>query len=610
MSFVGILNSVLDISKVEAGKMQLEEVEFNVAEVIEESMDIFHVVAWKKGLEMIWDPCDGSVLNSLNVKGDPDRLKQILDNLLSNAIKFTSEGHVLVRAWAKRTNVEVLTRLHNYACNFPNMPRLLSCFSYGNGVAFDAFNPLYPENSDPNLIEFVFEVDDTGMGIPKDRRKSVFENYVQVKESINEQEGTGLGLGIVQSYVRLMGGEINIIDKGSSQKGTCFRFNIFLKSLETMDEKVDIICHDGEASTDLPNSSISIKNSQCACHNTNQSRAQAVFCKGLKHDTIHVLLLIQGEETKRMCKRWLESLGAKVWVVDQWELLAPAFEKIKQKLGFSHFNIFEKSHGVVPEIQVEISKIQNDNGIDIEESLRTKDGLDFLLPHGTPIHELHKKTSVKSTSMYALILIDMSFGPIQDALFSLNNFVKGINYDQYKVIWLANSDTPTTDLRSLRNKEAPCDLILHKPLHGSRLHAILKLLQEFGETVDVIADGKTNDMLQEKDKLYVNLNGDKPLHGMKVLVVEDNVVLRRLASSMLSHLGAFVELSENGKDALELVRKVLRDKSTQDVEKIEKENMEATRHLPYDIILMDCEVILTYFTWLFELGCSLGLCSL
>ncbi|MQM12935.1 hypothetical protein Taro_045856, partial [Colocasia esculenta] len=149
--------------------------------------------------------------------------------------------------------------------------------------------------------------------------------------------------------------------------------------------------------------------------------------------------------------------------------------------------------------------------------------------------------------------------------------------------------TPTTDLRSLRNKEALCDLILHKPLHGSRLHAILKLLQEFGETGDVIADRKTNDMLQEKDKLYVNLNGDKPLHGMKVLVVEDNVVLRRLASSMLSHLGAFVELSENGKDALELVRKVLRDKSTQDVEKIEKENMEATRHLPYDIILMDCE---------------------
>ncbi|RZS07296.1 hypothetical protein BHM03_00038121 [Ensete ventricosum] len=153
----GILNSVLDISKIEAGKMQLEEVEFDIAQVLEESVDIFHVVALKKGLEVIWDPCDCSILVSSNVKGDCRRLKQIIDNLLGNAVKFTSEGHVVLRAWAKKPSLENLRHSSRSFCNSRNafsLPLL-------RWISKDKRDQSLVQNDD-SLIEIVIEVDDTG----------------------------------------------------------------------------------------------------------------------------------------------------------------------------------------------------------------------------------------------------------------------------------------------------------------------------------------------------------------------------------------------------------------------------------------------------------------
>ncbi|CBI36943.3 unnamed protein product, partial [Vitis vinifera] len=190
---LGILNSILDTSKIEAGKMQLEEEEFNLEELLEDVVDLYHPVGMKKGVDVVLDPHDGSVAKFSRVKGDRMKLKQVLCNLLSNAVKFTSEGHVSIRAWAKK-----------------------------------------PIQKNPNCMEFVFEVDDTGKGVPKEKQKSVFENYVQVKETALGTGGTGLGLGIVQSLVRLMGGDIGIVDKEIGAKGTCFRFNIFLTTCDTV----------------------------------------------------------------------------------------------------------------------------------------------------------------------------------------------------------------------------------------------------------------------------------------------------------------------------------------------------------------------------------------
>ncbi|CAA7406965.1 unnamed protein product [Spirodela intermedia] len=509
----GILNSVLDMSKVEAGKMQLEEAEFDIAKVIEESVDIFHIVALKKGLEVIWDPCDGSVLSSSRVKGDSGRLKQILDNLLSNAVKFTLEGHVLVRAWARRLNLEALTNPHAYDCNFSTVPSLLSCFSVKNQDVFGHCSSIYSADFDPNAIEFVFEVDDTGVGIPRDKRESIFENFVQVKESMNGQGGTGLGLGIVQSYVRLMGGEINIIDKGLDEKGTCFRFN--------------------------------------------------------------------GEETRKILARWLEGLGVRVWVVDHWELLTPTLEKIKQKPSLSHLSIFERSHAAVaPGIGSDPSAA--DNASEIQP--------DPLLPLKAPaaIHDPHTKmTSFSGTSAARiLIIVDMGFEFYRNSHLSLNSLLKSINHNECRVVWLANSNTPTAEIAILKNKEVPCDLLLHKPLHGSRLQAILDLLQGFGEPMDPILPEKGDpDLPFHRD--------DKPLSGLRVLIAEDNPVLRRLTSATLSRLGATAESCENGREAVELVRRTMRGEWFREDGGVEKQRQQSgwfLRRPPFDIIFMDCEM--------------------
>lgn len=188
---------MLDISKIEAGKLQLEVEEFNLAQLLEEVADMFYPMAIKKRVDVVLDPCDDSILKSCHVKGDRVKLKQILCNLLNNAVKFTSEGHITIRARVEKTSMENAIIASN--CNV--VSKFLSWMFYKNKKGFNELDALHIAQKDPNRTEFVIEVDDTGTGIPKDKHKSVFENFVQVTETSLGQDGCGLGLGIVESLV-------------------------------------------------------------------------------------------------------------------------------------------------------------------------------------------------------------------------------------------------------------------------------------------------------------------------------------------------------------------------------------------------------------------------
>lgn len=106
MKNAALVNSILDFSKIEAGKMQLEDKEFNLAQLLEDIADLHHPVAMKKGVELILDPYDGSILKFSQVRGDRGKLKQILSNLLSNAVKFTSKGYICIRCHARKPSLE------------------------------------------------------------------------------------------------------------------------------------------------------------------------------------------------------------------------------------------------------------------------------------------------------------------------------------------------------------------------------------------------------------------------------------------------------------------------------------------------------------------------
>ena len=179
-SLLEIINNILDISKIEAGKMELDEVEFSLNEEIQKVISIVGQAAKQKGLVLEYKVNENI---PETVFGDPTRYRQIILNLLSNAIKFTDEGRISV-------NVNDTTRTEDW-------------------------------------IELTTIVEDTGHGIPSEKIPLLFEPYVQVKSKKGKKEGTGLGLVISKEFVKLMNGEINVESKIGM--GSKFIFTVKMK---------------------------------------------------------------------------------------------------------------------------------------------------------------------------------------------------------------------------------------------------------------------------------------------------------------------------------------------------------------------------------------------
>ncbi len=161
-NLLSLINDILDLSKIEAGHLELEAIEFDLFELIDKAIEILAMRANEKGLELA---CHVSPDVPCRLVGDPNRLHQILVNLIGNAIKFTEHGSVVVRI-----------------LNDPEINRL-------------------------GAIRF--SVTDTGIGIPKDKLEAIFESFTQAHTSIARQYGgTGLGLSISRHLAKLMGGRL------------------------------------------------------------------------------------------------------------------------------------------------------------------------------------------------------------------------------------------------------------------------------------------------------------------------------------------------------------------------------------------------------------------
>jgi two-component system sensor histidine kinase/response regulator len=161
---LGLINDILDLSKIEAGKMELEHISFDLADVMENSLFLFSEPAKKKNIELIC--CPPLALDHYLI-GDPGRIRQVLINLIGNAIKFTSEGYVRVS------------------------------FDEPVGTARD--------------VSFTLSVTDTGIGVPAEVQERIFESFTQADNTTTRTfGGTGLGLSISQKIVRLMHGKIGV----------------------------------------------------------------------------------------------------------------------------------------------------------------------------------------------------------------------------------------------------------------------------------------------------------------------------------------------------------------------------------------------------------------
>lgn len=190
------------MSKIEAGKMPLKVEEFDLAELLENIVDLHYHRAIEKGVDLVLDPGDGSLSTFRSVKGDKVKIMQIVSNLVTNAIKFTSEGHISVKVSVSKPSKDNAL----IVCNRHSPLNCLTRLCTKQKCCCNTLNEFPAIQKNPNCMEFTFEVDDTGVGIPKDKQKHVFENFVQVKETTCGEEGYGLGLGIVQSMVSILTG--------------------------------------------------------------------------------------------------------------------------------------------------------------------------------------------------------------------------------------------------------------------------------------------------------------------------------------------------------------------------------------------------------------------
>ena len=172
-SLLSLINDILDLSKVESGRLDLDSIDFDLSELIDKASEMLALRANEKGLELV---CHLAHDVPCHLIGDPNRLYQILLNLLGNAIKFTEKGSV------------VMTITNDPDCSAPGAIR--------------------------------FSVTDTGIGVPHDKLTAIFDTFTQAHSTIARRYGgTGLGLSISQQLAALMGGRIwveSTIGKGST----------------------------------------------------------------------------------------------------------------------------------------------------------------------------------------------------------------------------------------------------------------------------------------------------------------------------------------------------------------------------------------------------------
>ncbi len=175
-SLLGLINDILDFSKIEADKLVLDEVDFHLRDTVEHIGDAVAQTAFRKGLEFLID-VDESAPACL--RGDPTRLRQVILNLITNAVKFTEEGEILVRVEAE-------------------------------------------EDAEPGTL-VRFTVRDTGIGIPPEKQRAVFERFAQADGSTTRKYGgTGLGLAISKRLTEMMGGEMGL--ESELGRGSTFWF--------------------------------------------------------------------------------------------------------------------------------------------------------------------------------------------------------------------------------------------------------------------------------------------------------------------------------------------------------------------------------------------------
>ncbi|KAL1191939.1 Histidine kinase 1 [Cardamine amara subsp. amara] len=580
-----LLNNILDLSKVESGKLVLEEAEFDLGRELEGLVDMFSVQCINHNVETVLDLSDD--MPAL-VRGDSARLVQIFANLISNSIKFTTTGHIILRGWCENMNPLHDEMSLNVDRKKPLAPMKTKLVQHRNHFQKSCKNA--------NKMVLWFEVDDTGCGIDPSKWDSVFESFEQADPSTTRTHGgTGLGLCIVRNLVNKMGGEIKVVQKNGL--GTLMRLYLILSIPDTVEQNL-----------------------------------QPDFSKyGLV-----VLLSMYGSTARRITSKWLRKHGIATVEASDWNELTQIIRDLLET--GSRDNSFDSQHNIADSLRAELSTIQEienpvfvimvDIGVldlttDIwKEQLNYLDRFSgkakfaWLLKHDTSNTvktELRRKGHVMMVNkpLYKAKMIQILEAVIKNRKRGLCNGIRnrGNGSDESHdclEIDPTHYDTCSSDDSSETSGEKEGD----KPVKSSTLLSpVLKnyLIDTTNRNDDSTSASMTRKNTEEEDwkdrnnRLYsgIALDGKNPksLEGIRILLAEDTPVLQRVATIMLEKMGATVTAVGDGQQAVDLLnfRSINAQDSTQEQKSSEEETnvnpQSSSRYSsPYDLILMDCQM--------------------
>ncbi len=214
---LSLINDILDLSKVEAGKMEVDETEVNIAEIMANSVSIIKEKSHKKGLQLSIQEPDPPLF----IKADERKIKQILYNLLSNAIKFTDRGDK-VKIRAEAVNRQWLKN---------NVPEMFN-------------KDVLKQNLDADTHYLKISIEDTGIGIKPESLMTIFDAFQQEEKTTSRKYGgTGLGLALCKMLVELHGGRIWV--ESELGVGSTFTFILPIRENNILEKKAAIISNGG-----------------------------------------------------------------------------------------------------------------------------------------------------------------------------------------------------------------------------------------------------------------------------------------------------------------------------------------------------------------------------
>lgn len=624
-----LLNNILDLSKVESGKLVLEEAEFDLGRELEGLVDMFSVQCINHNVETVLDLSDD--MPKL-VRGDSARVVQIFANLISNSIKFTTSGHIILRGWCESLNS--LNDAKNFLLDQKKSRPPIKTKLKPQG------NHLKKSCKKDNKMVLYFEVDDTGCGIDPSKWESVFESFEQADPSTTRTHGgTGLGLCIVRTLVNKMGGEIKVVKKNGP--GTLMQLFLLL--------------------------------------NTPADGAEPHYQVDFAQHELVALLALYGSMGRLIMSKWLRKHGVSTLEASEWNELTQILRDLFQDRN--HNNRFDTHYSLGEPLKAELLNMQDMKNpifvivIDIalldlstniwKEQLNYLDRFSgkakfaWMLNHDTSNTikmELRRKGYILMVNkpLYKAKMIQILEAVTKERSMEMQKRSSSasrtttkqsdshecleIDSTQYETCSSDDSDTSeiggsnSTSTSHSREKQREkmrksspsqcqtqrkCFIEFNQADSEEKTNLgpeapIKPKLHDTGDansrnTKEALSVSCESSKCQEQQYSVSNSPEDqgnsfsskskqeqKSLEGLRILLAEDTPVLQRVATIMLEKMGATVVAVGDGQQAVDALHCVLnneeykRDSLSQDGStRSRKEILDSP---PYDLILMDCQM--------------------